>query len=192
MAYLAFAGLATAAVFLWLYVRATTELAATRARLEGERGAAAEKVRLLEEARQSLRETFTAVSADVLRANSETFLQLAHTELDAKRSAIETLVDPLKESLTRVDTKLQQVDAGRITAQGSLRPSSRRFVRATSACRPRPTSSYARCGPRTSAADGARSSCATSSNARECRSAVAISSRRTHPKGKTAIGPSPI
>jgi DNA recombination protein RmuC len=120
MAYLAFAGFATAAVFLWLYVRATTELAATTARLDGERAAAADKVRLLDDARQSLRDTFTAVSADVLKANSETFLQLAQTELDAKRSAIETLVDPLKESLTRVDAKLQQVDAGRITAQAQL------------------------------------------------------------------------
>jgi DNA recombination protein RmuC len=120
MIYLAFGGMAAAAIFLWLYVRATTELAAARARLETERAAADDKLRLLDEARQSLKDTFCAVSADVLKSNSETFLQLAHTELDAKRGAIEKLVDPLKESMTKVDAKLQQVDAGRISAQAQL------------------------------------------------------------------------
>ena len=120
MDYLAVGGLAAAAVFLWLYIRATTELAGARARLETERTAAEEKLRLLDHARQSLKDTFSAVSADVLKANSETFLQLAHTELDAKRGAIDRLVEPLKESLTKVDTKLQQVDAGRISAQAQL------------------------------------------------------------------------
>jgi DNA recombination protein RmuC len=120
MVYLALAGAAAAALFLWLYVRATTELAAVRSRMEAERVAAEEKLRLLDQARQSLKDSFTAVSADVFKANSETFLQLARTELDAKRGAIETLVEPLKDSLTRVDTKLQQVDAGRISAQAQL------------------------------------------------------------------------
>ena len=106
---LALSALAAAGIFLWLYVRARTELAAVRARLDAER-----------EARQTLKDTFTAVSSDVLRANSETFLQLAHTELDSKRGAIEQIVEPLKESLTRVDAKLQQVDAGRISAQAQL------------------------------------------------------------------------
>jgi DNA recombination protein RmuC len=109
MMMLAISAVTAAVVFLWLYVRARTELAAVQARLETER-----------EARQTLRDTFTAVSTDVLRTNSETFLQLAHTELDSKRGAIEKLVEPLKESLTRVDAKLQQVDAGRISAQAQL------------------------------------------------------------------------
>jgi DNA recombination protein RmuC len=109
MTMLALSAVIAAAVFLWLYVRARTELAAVKARLDTER-----------EARQTLKDTFTAVSTDVLRANSETFLQLAHTELDSKRGAFEQLVEPLRESLTRVDAKLQQVDAGRISAQAQL------------------------------------------------------------------------
>lgn len=120
MVYLAVAALAAAAVFLWLYVQAATELSAARARLDVERSAAEEKVKLLDQARQSFKDTFAAVSAEVLKANGETFLQLARTELDAKRGAIEQLVEPLKDSLTKVDTKLQQVDAGRISAQAQL------------------------------------------------------------------------
>jgi len=109
MMILALSAVAAAAVFLWLYVRERTELAAVRARLEAER-----------EARQTLRDTFSAVSSDVLKANSETFLQLANSELDSKRGAIQQIVEPLKESLSRVDAKLQQVDAGRISAQAQL------------------------------------------------------------------------
>ena len=109
MMMLALSTAAVAVLFLSLYVRARTELAAVRARLEAER-----------EARQTLKETFTAVSSDVLKANSETFLQLANTELDSKRGAIQQIVEPLKESLSRVDAKLQQVDAGRISAQAQL------------------------------------------------------------------------
>ena len=120
MAYVALAGFAAASVFLWLYVRATTELAGVRARLDAERTAAGEKLALLDHARQSLKDAFTAVSTDVLNANSQTFLQLAQTELDAKRSAFAQLVEPLKESLSKVDTKLQQVDAGRISSQAQL------------------------------------------------------------------------
>lgn len=120
MAYLGLAGLAAAGLFLWLYLKAATELAAVKGRLEAERQAAEDKVKLLEQARQNLKETFAAASADALRANSDTFLRLAEAELDAKRGAIERLVEPLKESLTQVDTKLQQVDQGRIAAQAQL------------------------------------------------------------------------
>jgi DNA recombination protein RmuC len=120
MVYLGVGGIAAAALFLWLYIKASTELAATRGRLEAERAAAEEKLRLFDQTRQSLRDAFTAVSADALQANSQAFLQLATRELDVKRGAIEQLVEPLKESLGRVDSKLQQVDAGRISAQAQL------------------------------------------------------------------------
>lgn len=120
MAFLALLGFATAAVFLWLYVRASTALAALQARMEAERVSAGEKLALMEQARYSLKETFSAVSADVLRANSESFLQIARNELETKRGAIEQLVQPLQDSLAKVDTKLQQVEAGRIGAQAQL------------------------------------------------------------------------
>src|SRR5690349_1695169 len=100
MAYLCLAGLAAAGLFLWLYLKAATELAALKSRLEAEREAAQDKIRLLDQARQNLKETFAAASADALQANSDTFLRLAQAELDAKRGAIEKLVEPLKESLT--------------------------------------------------------------------------------------------
>jgi DNA recombination protein RmuC len=108
------------ALFLYLYVRARTELAAATARLETERSAASDKLAVLERARAELKETFAALSADALRSNNESFLQLARTELDSKRGAIEQIVEPLKQSLSKVDSQLQQVERERIGAQARL------------------------------------------------------------------------
>src|SRR5215208_4351937 len=120
MALLPLLGFAAAAIFLWLYVSARIELAATKARLDAERASSQEKLTLLESARQNLTETFEAVSADALRANSESFLRMARNELETKRGAIEQLVQPLQDSLVRVDAKLQLVETGRIGAQAQL------------------------------------------------------------------------
>jgi DNA recombination protein RmuC len=109
-----------AALFLFLYVRARTELAAATARLDAERAAAGEKLAIVERARGELRDTFAALSAEALRSNNESFLLLAKTELESKRGAIEQIVEPLKQSLTKVDSQLQQVERERSGAQGRL------------------------------------------------------------------------
>ncbi len=109
-----------AALFLVLYVRARTDLAAASARLDAERAAAGEKLALVERARAELKDTFAALSADALKSNNESFLQLARTELESKRGAIEQIVEPLKLSLTRVDSQLQQVERERVGAQARL------------------------------------------------------------------------
>lgn len=109
-----------AALFLFLWVRARTELAAATARLDAERAAAGEKLAIVERARGELRDTFAALSAEALRSNNESFLLLAKTELESKRGAIEQIVEPLKQSLTKVDSQLQQVERERSGAQGRL------------------------------------------------------------------------
>ncbi len=109
-----------AALFLVLYVRARTDLAAASARLDAERAAAGEKLALVERARAELKDTFAALSADALKSNNESFLRLARTELESKRGAIEQIVEPLKQSLTRVDSQLQQVERERAGAQARL------------------------------------------------------------------------
>ena len=111
------------------------ELAATRARLEaelaGERRAAAEKLRVLEDAEVKLREAFARLSSDALRQNNQSFLDLAKTslsefqqsarqDLDGRRKAIEDLVQPLKESLSKVDGKLTEVERNRVGSQSAL------------------------------------------------------------------------
>lgn len=120
MEILALVAFSAAALFLVLYIRAETRLAAATARLESERAAAAQMLGVVERARAELRETFAALSADALKANNESFLQLARTELESKRGAIEHIVEPLKQSLTKVDTQLQLVERERAGAQARL------------------------------------------------------------------------
>ena len=116
-----------AALFLVLYVRARTALAAASARLDAERAGAAEKLALVERARVELKDTFAALSADALKSNNESFLQLARTELESKRGAIEQIVEPLRQSLTRVDSQLQQVERERAGAQARLDAARREY-----------------------------------------------------------------
>ncbi|HEY0873452.1 MAG TPA: DNA recombination protein RmuC, partial [Vicinamibacterales bacterium] len=111
--------------------RVLQEKAALAASLEAERRGTAEKVALLKDAEVKLREAFTALSADALKQNTQSFLQLARAslgefqksatmDLEGRQKAIESLVQPLRESLTRVDTKLNEVERGRATSQAHL------------------------------------------------------------------------
>ena len=112
-----------------------TELAATRARLEAElaaeRRTASDKLTILRDAEEKLREAFAALSSDALRQNNQSFLDLAKTslaefqntarmDLDGRQKAIEDLVQPLKESLTKVDGKLQEVEKNRVGTASAL------------------------------------------------------------------------
>lgn len=110
---------------------ALQERAALAASLEAERRSAADKVALLKDAETKLRDAFAALSADALKQNTESFLQLARTslgeyqkaatmDLDGRHKAIETLVQPLRESLKNVDTKLNEVERGRATTEAQL------------------------------------------------------------------------
>lgn len=110
---------------------ALQERAALAASLEAERRSAADKVALLEAAETKLRDAFAALSADALKQNTESFLHLARTslgeyqkaatmDLDGRHKAIATLVEPLRESLKNVDTKLNEVERGRATTEAQL------------------------------------------------------------------------
>ena len=99
--------------------------------LREERKTGLEKLELLNSASGNLRQAFQALAADALRSNSESFLQLAGTHLDtyqaeakgdleARQRAVESLVSPIKESLTKVDEQIQAIERNRNEAYGSL------------------------------------------------------------------------
>jgi DNA recombination protein RmuC len=97
---------------------------AAEARATSERENLEAQRRLVEEARTRLSESFQALSAEALRQSSTQFLELAQQKLDAQMSpreeAIKGLVDPLKESLTRYEKHLRELEAARQSAYGSL------------------------------------------------------------------------
>jgi DNA recombination protein RmuC len=116
--------------------RELTELGAARERLaaelDAERRASAEKLAVIADAGRSLREAFQSLSAEALRQNNQSFLDLARAslgefqktavaELEHRRQAIGELVKPVRDSLEQVDVKLRHVERDRVDAYASLR-----------------------------------------------------------------------
>ncbi len=111
------------------YASLKAEVSRLSTKLEEQEKAAKEKLAMLDEARQKLSDAFKALSQEALKSNSTQFLELAKTnldkyqevakaELEKRQKAIDELVKPLKESLTKVDDKLGQIEKVRFTALG--------------------------------------------------------------------------
>ena len=92
---------------------------------------AAEQKQLLEQSRQSLLESFQALSNDALTKNNQAFLNLARVsfetlqakaegELSQRQQAIDGLVKPLQESLQRYDEQMRLLEQSRQSAYGGL------------------------------------------------------------------------
>jgi DNA recombination protein RmuC len=100
--------------------------------LQQERKSIAEQKELLSLAEQKLSDAFKAISADVLDRNNKTFLNLAQQsfknlqdkaghDLASREKAITELVNPVKESLAGVATKLQELETARVGAYEVLK-----------------------------------------------------------------------
>ena len=91
----------------------------------------AEKVALLSTAQKQLADTFKALSSEALKANNQSFLDLAQSRLNEfqtaargdlalKQQAVEEVVRPLKSSLTKVEDYLQALENKRVSAYSQL------------------------------------------------------------------------
>jgi DNA recombination protein RmuC len=111
-------GLVVGAGAAWLFARAqnAAQTSALRVELEHEQARTAE----VEKTERDLTARFDALAADALRKNNESFLELASVKLGQKEQAVEHLVAPLKESLQKVDGKLQELEVARKGAYSSL------------------------------------------------------------------------
>jgi DNA recombination protein RmuC len=108
-----------------------TRLSEAEVKREEEGRAAAEKLALLEEARRELSDAFKALSAEALRSNNQSFLDLAkatlekyqegaQNDLTSRQRAIAEIVAPLKESLEKVDGRIKEIEQIRTTAYATL------------------------------------------------------------------------
>ncbi len=106
-------------------------LASLRMELSKEREMADEKLAVVASAQQRLSETFQALSAEALRKNNASFLDLAKTsmerfqesakgDLEKRQTAIGELVKPVRESLEKVDAKIQEIEKTRAGAYEAL------------------------------------------------------------------------
>ena len=107
------------------------KLARCEAQIEAERQGNKEKMQLLEDNRRQLENSFQALSAQALESNNRSFLHLAKSSLETlhqksrgdlaqRQQAIDQLVHPLKESLNKVDHKIEQLERARSNAYGRL------------------------------------------------------------------------
>ncbi|RNL82547.1 DNA recombination protein RmuC [Halostreptopolyspora alba] len=115
-------GIAIGTLLGWLLARIRTAESRARADALEERAAYVE---------QQLGDRFRALSAEVLDTTNQRFLEMAEGRLRAvgteaghdmerRRQAVEQLVEPLKETLSRVEAQLRDVDAGRKAAHAEL------------------------------------------------------------------------
>jgi DNA recombination protein RmuC len=142
---IALSALAVIGAAIWFYTRFAAETATLRAensrliaaeadlraRLDAERLSSIEKVRMLTEARDQIREQFQSLSSEALERNNRQFLDLAKSELSRHQSdaqgdlarrqqAIDEVVKPLRDSLARVDEKIHSIEVARAGAYAAL------------------------------------------------------------------------
>ena len=110
--------------------------AGLKAELESERKTSNEKIELLTKssarAAEDLQNAFKALAADALKSNNSSFLQIAQEtlkrfqseakgDLEARQKAVADLVAPVRESLSKVDAQIQQMEIARGEAYGDLK-----------------------------------------------------------------------
>ena len=99
--------------------------------LEYEKKLAEEKLSLLNDAKVKFSDTFKALSMDVLKDNSKSFMDLALAnfekvhqsakgDLQLKQNSINELVKPIKESLEKFNQKMHEIEKTRISAYSGL------------------------------------------------------------------------
>ena len=111
---------------------ALAELSSLTTLLDQERKSNQEKIELLSNAEEKLADAFKALSADALRSNNQSFLQLAKEnlqtfqetakgDLDQRQKVLDQIIQPLKESLDKVDHKIGELEKTRSGAYSELR-----------------------------------------------------------------------
>jgi DNA recombination protein RmuC len=108
------------------------EVEVLRARLKTDDTVSAEREQALQRAREQLQGVFGELARDSLHSNSEVFLQLARERLtrqqldaslalQARESAIESLVQPIREALAKTETQIQNIERDRIDAFATIK-----------------------------------------------------------------------
>src|SRR2546430_5456667 len=110
---------------------ATKETVQLKTKLENEQKASAEKLALFEAAKSNLMDAFHSLSAEALKNNNQSFLDLAKTtlekyqetakgDLEKRQQSIAELVNPMRQSLQKFETQIQRIETERAGAYGEL------------------------------------------------------------------------
>jgi DNA recombination protein RmuC len=116
-------------VLSWLLAK--SRIASLQTELKMTKENAEDNLKVLETARESLSDTFKALSSDVLKDSSTEFLKLARLELgkfqtealgdlEKRQAAVSNLVSPIRESLEKVESNIRQLEVAREGAYRDL------------------------------------------------------------------------
>ena len=108
------------------------QLASVEAKYEAELKAADDKLKILEEARDSLKDSFKALSADALSKNNESFIKLAEEnlkkhqqsakdDLEKRQQAITKTVEPVSQTLKAFSDRVNKIEERRIESEGGIK-----------------------------------------------------------------------
>jgi len=108
------------------------KLTRSETRREEEQRAADEKLKVLEDAKTKLQDSFKALSAEALSRNNEAFLNLARStlekyqeraknDLDKRQESIQKTVQPVNEALKNFNERVEQIERERAEANSRLR-----------------------------------------------------------------------
>jgi DNA recombination protein RmuC len=130
-------GVALGALIAWLIARhrrkaLLEQLEATELRLKNQEALQEEREAAFELAQAKLTQAFADISNRSLRANSDTFLQLARqnlethqekarSELSEREKAVEALVKPIRDALEASNKQISELEKARSEAYGSIR-----------------------------------------------------------------------
>src|SRR4051794_276878 len=92
---------------------AQTAAADATARLDSERASSADKIVLLQQAQEQLKDAFARLSAEALQRSNQQFLDLADSKFKQAGA-------PLTETLGKVETQLREIEKSRAGAQQAL------------------------------------------------------------------------
>ncbi|MBP80286.1 MAG: DNA recombination protein RmuC [Deltaproteobacteria bacterium] len=121
-------------VYIWLQRQLSEkrqQLAALEARHASDQKSAEEKLALLEQARDQLKESFQALSSEALSKNNESFLNLAKStlekyqegakgDLDKRQEAINKTVEPVGDALKAFNERVDKIEQRRTQTDASI------------------------------------------------------------------------
>ncbi|MDA1000265.1 MAG: DNA recombination protein RmuC [bacterium] len=100
-------------------------------RVASVRKASEERLADLGRMEQEFREAFQALSSEALKSNNQSFLDLAKStlekfqteakgDLESRQKAVEVLVNPIKESIDKIDSQMREIEKSREGAYSGL------------------------------------------------------------------------
>ena len=111
--------------------RLLQELAVTRTELDGKNAELASQQEFLDATKREIETSFKVLASSALEGNTRQFLELAEerlartrtqaeSDLDKRKQAIQSMIDPLKDALSKFETRTGEIERARVAAYSKI------------------------------------------------------------------------